>query len=78
MMLPIPPTRCEVWPYTDGPGGSYFAYGVLVNPESGEPVGIIVANTDRGRFEYVPNDRYQFEWRENHSGAGATGEPARE
>ena len=62
MILPLnPPIRCEVWEHEDGPGYSRFAHGVLINPTTGDPTGIIVAH--RGRFVYVPNDRYQFEWR---------------
>ena len=62
MILPLnPPVLCEVWDFEDAPGEFVKAFGVLVNPETGDPGGVIVASERKGRFVHYARDSYQFD-----------------
>jgi hypothetical protein len=67
-ILPLnPPVICEVWDFEDAPGEFVKAHAVLVDPETGDPTGVIVQSERHGRFLNVPEDRYQFapaDWQE--------------
>lgn len=58
MILPLtPPVPVETWAYDNGPSSVYDAYGVIINPGTGTPTGVIVLKPSG--FSFVDRDHYQ-------------------